>query len=95
MDVGHLLLRGASVRNTKWILGLVVYTGKDTKLVQNSRCVFFFFFFFFKVVGALIHTYRRTKYMDMDMDAYAYIINVWCVGGRCVLRGRKRVDGWG
>lgn len=39
VDVSNLLLRGSSVRNTKWILGLVVYTGKDTKLVQNSRCV--------------------------------------------------------
>ena len=40
VDVSNLLLRGSSVRNTKWILGLVVYTGRDTKLVQNSRCVF-------------------------------------------------------
>ena len=37
VDVSNLLLRGSSVRNTKWILGLVVYTGRDTKLVQNSR----------------------------------------------------------
>jgi len=37
VDQGNLLLRGSSVRNTKWVLGLVVYTGKDTKLVQNSR----------------------------------------------------------
>ena len=33
----HLLLRGALLRNTKWILGAVVYTGKETKLVMNSR----------------------------------------------------------
>ncbi len=37
VDESNLLLRGSSVRNTKWVLGLVVYTGKDTKLVQNSR----------------------------------------------------------
>ena len=37
VDQGNLLLRGSSVRNTKWVLGLVVNTGKDTKLVQNSR----------------------------------------------------------
>lgn len=37
VDQANLLLRGSSVRNTKWVLGLVVYTGKDTKLVQNSR----------------------------------------------------------
>ncbi|XP_031569883.1 phospholipid-transporting ATPase IA-like isoform X2 [Actinia tenebrosa] len=30
------LLRGAQLRNTHWIFGLVVYTGHDSKLMQNS-----------------------------------------------------------
>ncbi|XP_059479634.1 probable phospholipid-transporting ATPase IA isoform X2 [Neocloeon triangulifer] len=33
----QLLLRGAKLRNTNWIFGLVVYTGVDTKLMQNSN----------------------------------------------------------
>lgn len=32
----NLLLRGSTVRNTGYIIGLVVYTGKDTKMVRNS-----------------------------------------------------------
>ncbi|CAL8076966.1 unnamed protein product [Calicophoron daubneyi] len=32
----QLLLRGASLRNTKWIFGLAVYTGKETKVMLNS-----------------------------------------------------------
>ena len=32
----NVLLRGAVIRNTEWVLGLAMYTGRDTKLVQNS-----------------------------------------------------------
>lgn len=30
----QLLLRGAQLRNTQWVHGIVVYTGHDTKLMQ-------------------------------------------------------------
>jgi magnesium-transporting ATPase (P-type) len=32
----NVLLRGAVVRNTEWVIGLVIFTGTDTKLVRNS-----------------------------------------------------------
>lgn len=32
----NILLRGAVVRNTEWVIGLACFTGTDTKLVQNS-----------------------------------------------------------
>jgi len=31
-----LLLRGARLKNTTWIHGIVVYSGSDTKLILNS-----------------------------------------------------------
>jgi len=33
----HLLLRGTMLRNTAWCVGIVVYTGPDTRVVMNSR----------------------------------------------------------
>ncbi|OZJ05495.1 hypothetical protein BZG36_01897 [Bifiguratus adelaidae] len=36
LDPNQLLLRGAMLRNTSWIYGLVVFTGHETKLMLNS-----------------------------------------------------------
>jgi phospholipid-transporting ATPase len=32
----QLLLKGASLQNTDWVIGLVVYTGEETKIMMNS-----------------------------------------------------------
>ena len=31
-----LLLRGCTLRNTSWVIGIVVFTGNDTKIMQNA-----------------------------------------------------------
>jgi phospholipid-translocating ATPase len=36
IGIGNLLLRGSSLRNTEWILGVVVFTGGETKIMLNS-----------------------------------------------------------
>ncbi|GJJ73727.1 phospholipid-translocating ATPase [Entomortierella parvispora] len=36
IDLNHLLLRGCVLRNTEWVIGLVIFTGADTKLQMNS-----------------------------------------------------------
>jgi len=36
LNADNMLLRGAVLRNTEWVIGLACFTGTDTKLVQNS-----------------------------------------------------------
>lgn len=34
--INELLLRGCTIRNSQWIIGLVVFTGSDTKIMLNG-----------------------------------------------------------
>ncbi|VDP48947.1 unnamed protein product [Heligmosomoides polygyrus] len=35
--IDQLLLRGARLKNTSWVVGAVIYTGHDSKLMMNSK----------------------------------------------------------
>ena len=37
LDSKQLLLKGAKLKNTKWIIGIVVYTGHNCKLMKNAK----------------------------------------------------------
>jgi phospholipid-transporting ATPase len=37
LDPSQQLLRGAILRNTRWVYGIVVFTGHETKLMRNAR----------------------------------------------------------
>jgi phospholipid-translocating ATPase len=36
VTINEMVLRGCSIRNTTWVIGLVVFTGKDTKIMLNG-----------------------------------------------------------
>ncbi|KAI1710667.1 cation transport ATPase (P-type) domain-containing protein [Ditylenchus destructor] len=37
LTITQLLLRGSKLKNTKWVHGVAVYTGHDSRLLMNSR----------------------------------------------------------
>lgn len=36
MDNNNILLRGCNLKNTDWIIGIVVYNGHNSKIMKNS-----------------------------------------------------------
>ncbi len=36
ITINNILLRGCSLRNTKWVIAVVVFTGSDTKIMLNA-----------------------------------------------------------
>ncbi|KAK6458773.1 phospholipid transporting ATPase [Scheffersomyces xylosifermentans] len=36
ITINNVLLRGCSLRNTKWVIGIVAFTGDDTKIMMNA-----------------------------------------------------------
>lgn len=36
LESDNLCLRGSSLRNTEWVIGIAVFTGHDTKVMMNS-----------------------------------------------------------
>ncbi|CAI5759985.1 unnamed protein product [Candida verbasci] len=36
ITINNLLLRGCTLRNTKWVIGIVAFTGDDTKIMLNA-----------------------------------------------------------
>lgn len=36
LEADNLCLRGSSLRNTEWVIGVAIFTGHDTKVMMNS-----------------------------------------------------------
>lgn len=38
VNINQFLWRGASLSNTEWVIGIVVYTGHNTRIFKNTKC---------------------------------------------------------
>ena len=81
------LLRGSSLKNTAWIIGLVVYTGHETKIMLNSSSSrvkyskletqmnrqIFYVFIMQTVLCGVCAAYYATWYFETEEDTNQYL----------------------
>ncbi|XP_035017476.1 probable phospholipid-transporting ATPase IA isoform X7 [Hippoglossus stenolepis] len=80
----QVLLRGAQLRNTQWIHGVVVYTGHDTKLMQNST----------RPPLKLSNVERITNFQILVLFGWLLAISLICSIGQTIWKYQYGNDAW-
>uniref|UniRef100_A0A8C2ZZI3 Phospholipid-transporting ATPase n=1 Tax=Cyclopterus lumpus TaxID=8103 RepID=A0A8C2ZZI3_CYCLU len=80
----QILLRGAQLRNTQWIHGVVVYTGHDTKLMQNST----------RPPLKLSNVERITNFQILVLFGCLLAISLVCSIGQTIWKYQYGNDAW-
>uniref|UniRef100_A0AAY4DFK1 Phospholipid-transporting ATPase n=1 Tax=Denticeps clupeoides TaxID=299321 RepID=A0AAY4DFK1_9TELE len=80
----QILLRGAQLRNTQWVHGVVVYTGHDTKLMQNST----------RPPLKLSNVERITNFQILVLFGCLLAISLVCSVGQTIWKYQYGNDAW-
>ncbi|XP_051505052.1 probable phospholipid-transporting ATPase IA isoform X3 [Myxocyprinus asiaticus] len=80
----QILLRGAQLRNTQWVHGIVVYTGHDTKLMQNST----------RPPLKLSNVERITNFQILVLFGCLLAISLVCSIGQTIWKYQFGNDAW-
>uniref|UniRef100_A0A671KQJ5 Phospholipid-transporting ATPase n=1 Tax=Sinocyclocheilus anshuiensis TaxID=1608454 RepID=A0A671KQJ5_9TELE len=80
----QILLRGAQLRNTQWVHGIVVYTGHDTKLMQNST----------SPPLKLSNVERITNFQILALFGCLLAISLVCSIGQTIWKYQYGNDAW-
>uniref|UniRef100_A0A671XQG0 Phospholipid-transporting ATPase n=1 Tax=Sparus aurata TaxID=8175 RepID=A0A671XQG0_SPAAU len=80
----QILLRGAQLRNTQWVHGVVVYTGHDTKLMQNST----------RPPLKLSNVERITNFQILVLFGCLLAISLVCSIGQTIWKYQYGNDAW-
>jgi phospholipid-translocating ATPase len=74
LNLDQLLLRGCRLRNTSWALGIVVYAGHETKLMNNAG----------KTLYKRTQLDRAMNYMVIAILAFLIFLVICCLVGSLV-----------
>jgi phospholipid-translocating P-type ATPase (flippase) len=61
LDERHMVLRGCKIKNVKWCLGVVIYTGKESKIMMNSQAK----------IG------RKLSHLERDLSKFTGVMFSW------------------
>lgn len=78
----QLLLRGATLRNTPWIHGVVVFTGHETKLMRNATAT--------PIKRTKVE--RQVNSLVLVLVGMLLVLSAACTVGDIVIRGTKSED---
>lgn len=85
-SLANLILKGSVLKNTKYILGIIIYSGKNTKIMKNSKVPrmkmskvlvtmnkLLYSVFAFQVVLCLTFAILSTNWVNNNYHIYKYI----------------------
>ncbi|KAL0484641.1 phospholipid-transporting ATPase, partial [Acrasis kona] len=84
LDVDNLLLRGSSLRNTDWIIGVVVFTGHETKLMKNTN----------KTPHKASQVEKMTNKLIFIILAFQIVLCLCCMIGAVVFAQKNAKSMW-
>jgi phospholipid-transporting ATPase len=86
LSIENLLLRGSSLKNTDWVIGLVVYAGHDTKIMKNSSSAKYkmskiekitnmqiIYIFCVQIILCMVAAMIATLWITDNLDEYWYL----------------------
>ena len=87
-NLANLILKGCVLKNTKYIVGLIIYSGKNTKIMKNSKAPrmkmskvlvtmnrLLYSVFLFDIALCLTFAILSTNWTNKYLFTYSYIFN--------------------
>ena len=85
-DIANIILKGCVLKNTDYICGIIVYSGKNTKIMKNAKNVkgksskvlhimnkLLYSVFIFEITLCIIFGYLCLEFEEQKKDTYSYI----------------------